>query len=74
MVTPDLQYALKYPGRTGPSVTVRLDVAPGTTEALTQIGVRNGADVAAVKYPLMPKVGSVPNWSETSAFFKGEGP
>lgn len=48
-----------------------LRLQAGTTEQLTQIGVRNAAGGTARAYPNMPLVSK--GWNSTGAFFKAEG-
>jgi hypothetical protein len=50
---------------------VRFSVAPGTTQALAAVGVRDSSMLTATLYPQMPVVSS--GWVATSAFFKSEG-
>lgn len=66
MITPSAQYANRYRG-----VLVRLTVRPGTTEQLSQIGVRDSSKATALAYPNMPLVGQ-DGWTSSSAYFKNE--
>jgi hypothetical protein len=52
-------------------VLVEFQVKPGTTQALSKIGVRDASRVAKQAYPDMPGVSK--GWNAESAFFKGEG-
>ncbi|MBQ4233234.1 MAG: hypothetical protein II699_08130, partial [Lachnospiraceae bacterium] len=65
-ISPTESYALQYDG-----VTVRFEVAPGTTEQLYNIGVSNNTSQVIADYGQMPNVSS--GWTSNCAFFKGEG-
>jgi RHS repeat-associated protein len=65
-ISPSLEYASRYEG-----VTVQFSVDAGTTDALAEVGVRDSSNVVTAAYPDMPAVSS--GWTDTSAFFKGEG-
>ncbi len=67
--SPTMNYSLGYDG-----VTVRFEVAPGTTDKLYDIGVSNNCTQTIADYGLMPPVHSVNNesWIQHYAFFKGE--
>jgi hypothetical protein len=60
------EYAAQYNG-----VLVQFNMAPGTTQALAEIGVRDVSDVVSSTYPDMPLVSR--GWGAANAFFKGEG-
>ena len=65
-ISPSQEYAQRYQG-----TTVRFTVQGGTQNTLAGIGVRDASAVASATYPDMPQVS--PGWTQTSAFFKGEG-
>jgi hypothetical protein len=52
-------------------IVVQFNVKPGTTQALSEIGVRDSSKLATQAYPDMPTVSS--GWMNNNAFFKGEG-
>jgi uncharacterized protein YegP (UPF0339 family) len=51
---------------------VKMTVRLGTTDSLARIGVRSGSNVVRDAHPNMPKVGTVDNWKNAHAYFKGE--
>ncbi|MHC1748012.1 MAG: RHS repeat-associated core domain-containing protein [Cellulosilyticaceae bacterium] len=65
-ISPTKAYSEQYEG-----VLVEFKVKVGTTQALEEIGVRNGSSISAEIYPNMPKVSK--GWNQNKAFFKGEG-
>ena len=69
-VSPTKAYAANYASDSG-DVLVKFTLRPGTTNALTSIGVRDGAALTAEKYGELPFVQS--GWKSSNAFFKAEG-
>ena len=65
-ISPTKSYSEQYDG-----ALVEFKVKAGTTQALEEIGVRNGSSIVAEKYPNMPKVSK--GWNQNNTFFKGEG-
>lgn len=63
--TTRLSEALKYDG-----VTFKLTMSPGTTEKMAEIGVSDGSQMVAQRYPNMA-VGEA-GWTKTSVRFKEE--
>ena len=68
MISPTEWFAAAYG-----SVLVQFNLAPGTTAALAQIGVRDSSKLTASAYPNMPVVSTVANWKALAVFFKTEG-
>jgi len=65
-VSTSLDYASKYSG-----ALVEIATRSGTMARLARMGVRNGAEWAAIRFPGMPVVSK--GWASTKAFFKYEG-
>ncbi len=65
-ISPSMSYSSKYQG-----VLVEFKMQPGTTDLLTQIGVRNDSILTNMYYGNMPFVQK--GWTNTNAFFKAEG-
>lgn len=66
MISPTQSFSEAYEGR-----LVKFTVEPGTTDLLSEIGVRDYSAMARGEYPDMPPVSK--GWMRSSAFFKGEG-
>ncbi len=66
--SPSLSYASEYSG-----TTVKFTLQPGTIGQLADIGVRDSSKIVTGAFPSMPSVTTVDGWTDTNAYFKGEG-